>query len=55
MSDPLISPRELGFQAYLSGESEDENPFHYGMERTNHELWSEGFNEARDQNSTATD
>lgn len=40
-----LSQRDLGYQAYMDGESQDKNPNRYGSDDWNE--WNEGFEQAK--------
>lgn len=55
MSDPLLSIREEGYQAFLSNFPITINPFDIENEWLNWREWETGYRAAEKDNDTATD
>lgn len=55
MSDPLFSIWEDGYQTYLSGFPEDDNPFNQVFDYVLWRQWGRGYNRAQFDNSTSSD
>jgi len=45
----VLAPYSAGYNAALNGKSRNDNPYHYGLQRRNYELWNFGWLDGYDE------